>query len=564
MDITLDDKLGAFQQISQRKLIEILDGIAGKKDLIIEQKLMKLLDCFVGVTVLRRYGVEKIFKMEQGLKPANAQRIFISSCDLIACKRVLDQIQAERSNSPGLSHHVLVVPLVPIALRSLVEEEGLAGLIELRSLSWEFILFDGNFLSMEIPFFSDLYYYKDTGLLPALSRNLWSLKLILGAPRLTLAFGKHSQQTLKMVKTIEESFGAPSTEQEIGALILMDRSFDLASTLLTSVTYLGLLSEVVDINIGTASLGSAQTKLDPNKDQVYGEVRDKHFSDAFPTLRNKAKLLKNEQESTQGMKLAEMKHYVATTLKKTTEVKQQLEFHITACEAAISALGSEFENLHSIEESILECTRRKECLEYIERNIDDHPLRSLRLLALLSITSDGVTRSETQTIQQAHLHAHGYQNIPLFHKLEKVNLLKYRTDNVLNKLPNWTSKWIMNAKKLKLIPSASKNVDLKGPTCPSYVFSGVYIPAIAQIINTVANQTDAKSLEELTNLPECIVTGTQGTITPKTIVVCIIGGITYAEISACRLIEKSAGIRLVLVSDSSITGNKLIETVQNS
>lgn len=53
MDITLDDKLGAFQQISQRKLIEILDGIAGKKDLIIEQKLMKLLDCFVGVTVLR-------------------------------------------------------------------------------------------------------------------------------------------------------------------------------------------------------------------------------------------------------------------------------------------------------------------------------------------------------------------------------------------------------------------------------------------------------------------------------------------------------------------------------
>lgn len=55
MDITLDDKLGAFQQISQRKLIEILDGIAGKKDLIIEQKLMKLLDCFVGVTVLRYF-----------------------------------------------------------------------------------------------------------------------------------------------------------------------------------------------------------------------------------------------------------------------------------------------------------------------------------------------------------------------------------------------------------------------------------------------------------------------------------------------------------------------------
>lgn len=140
--------------------------------------------------------------------------------------------------------------------------------------------------------FGDLYYHKDTGLLPALARNLWSLKLILGAPRLTLSIGKYSQQTLKMVKSIEESFGSSSSENETGALIVMDRSFDLASTLLTSVTYLGLLSEVVDIKSGTATLGGSQTKLDPNKDHVYGDVRDRHFSDAFPTLRAKAKLLK--------------------------------------------------------------------------------------------------------------------------------------------------------------------------------------------------------------------------------------------------------------------------------
>lgn len=53
MDITLDDKLNVLQQISQRKLVEILDAIPGMKDLIIEQKLMKILDSFVGVTVLK-------------------------------------------------------------------------------------------------------------------------------------------------------------------------------------------------------------------------------------------------------------------------------------------------------------------------------------------------------------------------------------------------------------------------------------------------------------------------------------------------------------------------------
>jgi len=53
MDITLDDKLSVLQQISQQKLVKILDTISGSKDLIIEQKLMKILDSFIGVTVLK-------------------------------------------------------------------------------------------------------------------------------------------------------------------------------------------------------------------------------------------------------------------------------------------------------------------------------------------------------------------------------------------------------------------------------------------------------------------------------------------------------------------------------
>lgn len=53
MDITLDDRLSALQQISQRKFVEILDAIPGRKDFIIEGKLMKILDSFVGVSVLR-------------------------------------------------------------------------------------------------------------------------------------------------------------------------------------------------------------------------------------------------------------------------------------------------------------------------------------------------------------------------------------------------------------------------------------------------------------------------------------------------------------------------------
>lgn len=72
--------------------------------------------------------MDKIYKMEEGLKPSNSQRVFLVSNSLIACKRVLDQIQSEISliGRPhvGVCHHLLVMPFVPPVLNNLVEEEG--------------------------------------------------------------------------------------------------------------------------------------------------------------------------------------------------------------------------------------------------------------------------------------------------------------------------------------------------------------------------------------------------------------------------------------------------------
>lgn len=76
-----------------------------------------------------------------------------------------------------------------------------------------------------------------------------------------------------------------------------------------------------------------------------------------------------EQEAMQSMKLSEMKQYVQTTLQKTARTKQQLEFHISACEVAVNELASKFEELNSVQNAILECNRRAECLDFILKNI---------------------------------------------------------------------------------------------------------------------------------------------------------------------------------------------------
>ncbi|KAH0549329.1 hypothetical protein KQX54_008337 [Cotesia glomerata] len=126
---------------------------------------MKPLDSFVGVTVLKKHGVDKIHLLEPGLKPTNSQRKFLISSNLISCKRVLDQIQSGISQSDGLNFHILINPYIPTVVHSLIEEEGLADLVTVRALSWEFIRIDDNVLSLECLIYVDLYYHKNTSLL---------------------------------------------------------------------------------------------------------------------------------------------------------------------------------------------------------------------------------------------------------------------------------------------------------------------------------------------------------------------------------------------------------------
>lgn len=69
------------------------------------------------------------------------------------------------------------------------------------------------------------------------------------------------------------------------------------------------------------------------------------------------------------MKIAEMQSYVSTKLMKSREITKQLAFHISACENIANTLGAEFRTLQLTEKSILESSRREECLYSIEKNI---------------------------------------------------------------------------------------------------------------------------------------------------------------------------------------------------
>ncbi|XP_053611420.1 vacuolar protein sorting-associated protein 33B [Plodia interpunctella] len=353
--------------------------------------------------------------------------------------------------------------------------------------------------------------------------------------------------------------------------------------------------------------------LDSSIDTLYGEIKHRHFSEVLSVLSSKAKLLKNEDIKALGIQ--EIKHFVTTKLQQVALFKQSLVNHVLACETIISEMSNKFENLKETETDMLNNRNKKSNFTFVDENFgtDIHIYNSLRLMCLLSLTQ-GLTYDEYNSLVSKYLIAFGYKYLYIFNNLMNAGLLIQPSSpklslNLKSNLSNlrdtlqWQSAFQSTAKQLKQLPSQPDKV---GKSSPSYVFNGGYVPLAATLCNTVltseslyevitklsalselkvggkivdqlkvgvetlneklANlklQTDfefgckdSKSLMKLLkNDPNL---GNVFPLKPKSVLVYVIGGITYAEIAACDVIQTTTGSKVYLASDCVLSGRDLM------
>uniref|UniRef100_A0A336MNX7 CSON004627 protein n=1 Tax=Culicoides sonorensis TaxID=179676 RepID=A0A336MNX7_CULSO len=350
----------------------------------------------------------------------------------------------------------------------------------------------------------------------------------------------------------------------------------------------------------------ATLRMHSGSDNIYKENRYRHFADVVSLLSSQAKSLGVESKTYKEMKINEMKEFVSNKLPQVTAQKKELFKHLIACEAIVQELGATFERHQTIEENMLHNENRKQVIAYIEEMLstDAHKFNTIRLMCLLHITC-GVAPDEASKFITNYCNAFGHQYLTVFNKLANAKLFpELGTSNRTNilssiSIPMKQTPFQIDANKLKLFPTESNDVpDTQTPTkspgiplkkdstCSSYVFNGNYIPLVAQLAQVIlkANNFDdistklahldtqikisGKSIgDKMKTLSLAIkrgdMTGPNFPVRPKTIFIFIVGGVTYAEIAACNLIERFTGAKIVLASDSIITGSDLIEAAFN-
>ena len=519
--------------------------------------------------------------------------------------------------------HIIVTPTLPHSFDVLLEEEGLYGLVQFHRFNWDFIALDSNVLSLEITqFFKQLYLKEESTLVSSVAQSLRIFNMVFKKPSLILTYGDYSDKIVQMIDRLDgTNESLEPGDPEFSTMLLIDRNKDYPSCLLTPIVYSGLLLEVFTSKSGVLQIDVEHNKIKAEKlhylnvpkqkgscikpadithlrmssanDSVFQENRYKHVSEVISVLSSQAKVLGTESSNLKDMQLSEMQEYVTTKLPKVASQKKELFKHLILCETIVNELGADFERLQNIEESMIKNENRKQILHRIQEklHIDPHKLNCLRQFCLYHLTCT-LSLDEASNFMKNYLHAFGYQYLSIFPPLIKASLFP-DPDSVSGgkasalltniPLPKFQNRFQSTASKLKLIPSVAMTAGPSDPQCPSYVFNGSYIPLVAQLLNFLctsykfedfqgklaqldhfkAHRYFDKKNKTLAEIGNAIKLGVNSDIFAlnkiNKIFVFINGGITYAEIAACNLVERLTGKVIVIGGTSIISGSDIVE-----
>ena len=334
------------------------------------------------------------------------------------------------------------------------------------------------------------------------------------------------------------SFG-PMPSAYIESLIIIDREIDLATPMLTQLTYEGLIDEMFGIENNQAEIDTSIIGAGPgaqqggrtagtapqamkrkitldSSDKLYDQLRDTNFAIVDSLLNKVARRLQSDMQSRHEAKsTSELRDFV-NKLPGYQAEQQSLKTHISVTEDMLKHTESEiFRRCLEVQQNLADGTDPSSQHDSIEELIArDVPLpTTLRLVCLESCISGGLRQKDLENFKRLFLQAYGYQHLLTLSSLEKIGLLQTRASvNVLlNPLgastgtaENSKTNYNYLRKVLRLIVD---DVNEQNPNDISYVYSG-YAPLSVRLVQSILQRQHLLAITRGTQAPSTANSGT--------------------------------------------------------
>lgn len=396
---------------------------------------------------------------------------------------------------------------------------------------------------------------------------------------------------------------------QIDALVVFDRTVDMVTPFSTQLTYEGLIDEILGIRNGyveveaswvgataPAAQGRASTsmaaakrkvRLDGAEDPLFRAIQDNNFAVVGEKLHTVAKRISQDYQGRhQANTVDEIRAFVGRLGNLQSE-HASLRLHTYIVEHLLQTTRTErFHRVLEIQQNLVAGYQLSQQLAAIEELVylQVPVLSVLRLACLACVVGANVRAKWLEAFKASVVQMYGYEYLPMLLALEQLQLLSVPPVH-----PKGTrvSRFSDLQKPLRLVDD---EVDEALPKDISYVFSG-YAPLSVRLVQTICQHDQVllarrQRRDELPSAPriagwrnvdDSIVHWSGATFdfaqeaeqdaatddAVKTTLVFFVGGVTYAEIAALRLMsQQQRNRRFLIATTSMVNGDSLLEQLR--
>ncbi|KAL4464744.1 hypothetical protein ABPG74_011305 [Tetrahymena malaccensis] len=583
-----------FQEYLRTKLTQLFDQIEGKKHLIFDDEVKVALNLTLESSALTKLQVEVISHINN-TQPENlsADKIIIfiqPKVELLdQIKEYLDKENAPKPNQgkkaaantqqqPKKEFYLIYWPKRTTLCKEAQDEKGITDdLIRIIDFSFDLIPIDQDILSLEMPnSFISMYLDNDFSTYCYVAESIQRLQIIYGKIPNIFLKGDGASIVMDILSADEENKGVNQdySQSEFETMILLDRNIDFITPLCSQLVYEGLIDDFYGINGNLLRISDGATiglqagkpvlmKLSSENNSVYASIRDQQISKSREIVTSSAQELQRIKDTIQNYKQNKTQDDLQKCIKiveKITKDQKHIEDHVNLqCSIVEKMRTIEFYKDLMIEQSTILGVSSSQALEYIEMIIGlGAPLeKALRLLCLQSLVDKGIKPKQFDDIRKEIVHEYGFRHLITMMRLSQIG--------ILNKQDGSKNYWPKLKENLKLVDD---EVVIDNPQDPAYAFSG-YCPLTVRLVEHALKRQSWKHIAEyIKNVP-----GKQDFPEPSkysklqnksAILVYFIGGVTYGEISAIRLLSKITRREIVVATTHITNSKKLIQSVMKN
>lgn len=512
-----------------RDLCNVLEGVRGKKSLVVDKALSGPLGLIAQPSLLQDYGVVQLHWIEDGSIDYAASKniLYIARCTAKNAYSIASQIKnAPRIPGQDFEHSLFFVPRRTPLCDRILEDEGVFGDVTINEYPLYFIPLEPDVLSLELDdAFEDLYLHKTYTSIFNSAKALMLLQQQYGLfPRIT-GQGDKGKRLLDALLRMRNEAAAEDASTSMALapssiienLVIIDRETDFVTPLLTQLTYEGLIDEIFGINnshveleasvVGAAMQGPAEATgrsvgtapaapqgkkrkvLLEGSDRVFTDLRDNNFSAVPAILKKTALRIDADFKKKDDYKtVSEMKTYVTKVLGPAQKDRTSLSMHFNIAEIIQKHINTElFEKTLEVQQSLIagySSTQQHELMaELIARGASLETV--LRLLCLYSCVSTGFKPKDFDLFRREILQGYGYEHVLTLDALDKVALLQSRTVAGSTAAAATRTNYDYLRKPLRLF---SESVNESDPDDIVYVYS-VYAPLSVRLVQCVIQKS---------------------------------------------------------------------------